>query len=162
MRPSGATPRDAPGVAVNVPRSPPHALCFEVAAPGLVVFIAPMDRTAKPVILVVEDEPLVLIHSHLALEDAGYHIVAARDAAEALEHLSARDDIRALFTDVQLPGVLDGLALARRVSAERPEIAIVVTSGSVAIEPGDLPAASRFIAKPYNAMQVVRMLDAAT
>jgi len=120
-----------------------------------------MDQRAKPVILVVEDEPLVLIHSHLALEDAGYDIVTARDAAEALDHLSARNDIRALFTDVRLPGPLDGLALARRVSAQRPEIAIVVTSGSVSIDPGDLPVASQFIAKPYTATQIIRVFDAA-
>lgn len=121
-----------------------------------------MDHYAKPVILIVEDEPLVLIHSRLALEDAGYDILPANDAAEALDHLSARADIHALFTDVHLPGRLDGLALARRVSAERPGMTIVVTSGSITVDPAALPPTSHFIAKPYTAAQITRVLDAAS
>lgn len=113
----------------------------------------------RPTVLVVEDEPLILIHSRLALEDAGFAIVAARDAAEALDLLAASRDLRALFTDVRLPGPMNGIALAHRVRAERGDIAIVVTSGSQAVDPVTLPADAVFIPKPYTAAQVTRLLD---
>lgn len=111
-----------------------------------------------PVILVVEDDPLILIHSHLALEDAGFTALPVRDATEALDTLSTRRDIRALFTDVRLPGSLDGLALAKRVHAERPEVEIVVTSGSTKVDESALPRGARFLPKPYTAFQVTRLL----
>lgn len=111
-----------------------------------------------PVILLVEDDPLILIHSHLALEDAGFVALPVRDAAAALDILSARADIHALFTDVRLPGALDGMALARRVRDERPEVEIVVTSGSAAVDQRLLPAGARFLPKPYTAFQVTRLL----
>jgi CheY-like chemotaxis protein len=114
--------------------------------------------TNAPVVLLVEDDPLILIHSHLALEDAGFAALPVRDAAEALDLLSTRGDIRALFTDVRLPGTLDGLALAKRVRAERPDVAIVVTSGSTRIGEDMLPRGAKFLPKPYTAFQVTRLL----
>lgn len=118
--------------------------------------------TNAPVVLIVEDEPLILIHSRLALEDAGYAIVAVSDGAQAMTALHERHDVRAIFTDVRLPGAIDGLALAHRVSADRPEIAILVTSGSQKVEDSDLPRSARFLAKPYTAAQVTRTLDSLT
>ena len=117
--------------------------------------------TPATVVLLVEDEPLILIHSHLALEDAGYAIVVARDAEEAFDALATRPDIGALFTDVQLSGGIDGLALARHARARNADLAIVVTSGSVAVDPDTLPVDGRFLAKPYTAVQVTRALEAA-
>lgn len=114
--------------------------------------------TNAPVVLVVEDDPLILIHSHLALEDAGFTALPVRDANEALDALSTRRDIHALFTDVRLPGALDGLALAKRVHAERPEMEIVVTSGSTKVDVSTLPRGARFLPKPYTAYQVTRLL----
>lgn len=114
--------------------------------------------TNAPVVLVVEDDPLILIHSHLALEDAGFTALPVRDANEALDALSTRRDIHALFTDVRLPGALDGLALAKRVHAERPEMEIVVTSGSTKVDVSTLPRGARFLPKPYTAFQVTRLL----
>lgn len=118
--------------------------------------------TQAPVVLIVEDEPLILIHSRLALEDAGYRIVAVSDGDEAMDALRDRQDVRAIFTDIRLPGKIDGLALARQVSADRPEIAIVVTSGSQSVDPGELPYRARFLAKPYTAAQITRTLDSLT
>lgn len=112
----------------------------------------------RPLVLLVEDDPLILIHSHLALEDAGFAALPVRDAREALDALSMRDDIRALFTDVRLPGAVDGLALARRVRAERPGIEIIVTSGATAVELGAMPEGTRFLPKPYTGFQVTRAL----
>lgn len=116
----------------------------------------------RPLVLVVEDDPLILIHSRLALEDAGYEALPVRDAGEALDLLAERSDIRALFTDVRMPGALDGLALARRVRAERPEMEIVVTSGSTRVDADALPDGARFLPKPYTAFQVTRALGALT
>jgi CheY-like chemotaxis protein len=112
----------------------------------------------RPLVLIVEDDPLILIHSRLALEDAGFEALPVRDAGEALDRLAERRDIRAVFTDVKMPGKLDGLALARRVRSERPEVEIVVTSGSTRVETGDLPLGARFLPKPYTAFQVTRAL----
>lgn len=114
--------------------------------------------TKAPVVLLVEDDPLILIHSHLALEDAGFAALPVRDAAEALDVLSTRGDIRALFTDVRLPGTLDGVALAKRVRAERPDVEIVVTSGSTKIGAEMLPHGAKFLPKPYTAFQITRLL----
>lgn len=113
---------------------------------------------ARPLVLIVEDDPLILIHSRLVLEDAGFAALPVRDAGEALELLAERSDIRALFTDVRMPGALDGLALARRVHAERPDVGIVVTSGSTEIAAGALPEGARFLPKPYTAFQITRAL----
>lgn len=115
----------------------------------------------RPVVLVVEDEPLILIHSHLALEDAGFCPIAVDDAAAALDVLNDRSDVQAMFTDVRLPGVMDGLLLARRVRRLYPHVAIVVTSGSQLAEPAMLPPGAAFIAKPYTAAQIVRLLNRA-
>lgn len=114
----------------------------------------------RPLVLLVEDDPLILIHSRLALEDAGFEALPVRDAGEALDRLAERGDIRALFTDVKMPGALDGLALATRVRAERPDVAIVVTSGSTKVDAAALPPGARFLPKPYTAFQVTRALSA--
>lgn len=114
--------------------------------------------TNAPIVLLVEDDPLILIHSHLALEDAGYVALPVRNAAEALDTLSTRNDIHALFTDVRLPGTLDGIGLAERVRAERPDVSIVVTSGSTGVDLAALPYGAEFLPKPYTAFQVTRLL----
>lgn len=112
----------------------------------------------RPLVLVVEDDPLILIHSHLALEDAGFAVLPVHSAGEALDSLASRTDIRALFTDVKLGGAIDGVALARRVHSERPGVEIVVTSGSRGIDPSTLPPGARFLPKPYTVFQVTRLL----
>ena len=67
-----------------------------------------MNAISKSVILVVDDDALVRVHSNLALEDAGYEVVEASNAADALIKLEERPDIAALFTDVRMPGALNG------------------------------------------------------
>lgn len=107
----------------------------------------------SPVVLLVEDDPLIQLHSRLVLEDAGYEVLAASDGDDALAKLAARDDVAALFTDIQLPGQLGGVELAQQVRRARPDMSIVVTSGKV---PADdvLPAGGRFVAKPYTAADI--------
>ena len=117
-----------------------------------------MNAISKSVILVVDDDALVRVHSNLALEDAGYEVVEASNAADALVKLEERPDIAALFTDVRMPGDLNGIDLANAVHAQRPDIAILVTSGT---DNGmmALPATAQFIRKPYTGAQLSRLLQ---
>ena len=74
----------------------------------------------------------------------------AVNGEEALLLLDARPDAKVLFTDVKMPGLLDGYVLARIVSKRRPDIGILVASGNRLPGPGDLPPGARFLAKPYS------------
>ena len=117
-----------------------------------------MNTVPKSVILVVDDDALVRVHSNLALEDAGYEVVEASNAADALAKLEERPDIAALFTDVRMPGALNGIDLAHAVHAQRPDIAILVTSGSDNGASAALPAAAQFLQKPYTKAQLSELL----
>lgn len=117
-----------------------------------------MNAIPKSVILVVDDDPLVRVHSNLALEDAGFEVLEASNAADALTKLEERPDIAALFTDIRMPGKLNGVDLANAVHAQRPDIAILVTSGADDGSSAALPEAARFVRKPYTGAQLSRLL----
>jgi CheY-like chemotaxis protein len=106
--------------------------------------------TTAPCILIVEDEPLVRLCATQALEDAGYQVIEAASADEAIAILENRRDIRVIFTDIHMPGSMDGLKLAHAVRHRWPPIKIIVTSGREMIAPQDLPDGGRFFAKPYD------------
>jgi len=90
------------------------------------------------------------------LEQAGFKVLEADHGDAAHELLTMRHpDIVLLFTDVQMPGTLDGFALARKVAKSWPHISLVVASGHVQPDPGELPDKAHFIAKPFSA-EVVR------
>ncbi|WP_267382457.1 MULTISPECIES: response regulator [unclassified Sphingomonas] len=116
------------------------------------------DRT-NTVVLVVEDEPLILMNAMQTFEDAGFEVVDAYDAEHALIRLTERPDINAMFTDVNMPGRFDGVELARMVHEHRPDVVIIVTSGAVAVQRDDLPERGEFIPKPYRAERVVDLID---
>src|SRR5580658_7486013 len=109
-----------------------------------------------PVILIVEDEALVRLAAVGMLEDAGFRMIEAVNADQALELLAADSDVQLLFTDVNMPGTINGLALARHVRDRWPHIGIMVASANQAPEPEDMPADSRFEQKPYCIDAVVR------
>lgn len=109
-------------------------------------------------VLVVEDEPFILMDALDLVEEAGWVGYGARNAVEALVEMEKRDDVAVLFTDVQMEGSMDGMDLARAVAVRWPEVRIVVTSGHVRPTEGDLPAAGVFIAKPYAPKVVVSTL----
>lgn len=113
---------------------------------------------ANPVVLVVEDEFLLRLVAVELVEDAGFRALSAANADEALSILETRGDVWLLFTDVQMPGSMDGLKLARAVRGRWPPIQIVTTSGQCIVEAADLPEGGRFLPKPYNAMQVSGLL----
>ena len=109
-----------------------------------------------PVILIVEDEALVRLSAVGILEDAGFRMIEAVNSDEALELLEADSDVQLLFTDVNMPGAIDGLALARQVRDRWPHIGIMVASANRVPQSEDLPAGSWFEQKPYSIDAVVR------
>jgi CheY-like chemotaxis protein len=112
----------------------------------------------RPVVLIVEAEFVVRIGTRAALETAGFDVLEAGDADEAIAILAARDDIRLIFTDIHMPGSMDGLKLAHFVRDRWPPVKIVATSGRVRVADSDLPEGGRFLAKPYSAAEVTATL----
>jgi two-component system, response regulator PdtaR len=111
----------------------------------------------RPFVLVVEDEPLLLLMAGDMVEDAGLKPVFAENADEAIRILESRDDIRIVFTDVRMPGSMDGVRLASAVRDRWPPIKLVVVSGHVLEEP-QLPDGTRFFRKPYHSDQIISSL----
>ena len=101
------------------------------------------------VILLVEDDVLVRMVAADVLEDAGFTVLESTNAEEALRLLETRPDVQVLFTDVNMPGALDGLGLAQTVHERSPGVGILIGSGRVRPDLGELPPGTRFIAKPY-------------
>jgi CheY-like chemotaxis protein len=110
---------------------------------------------APPVVLVVEDEMLLRMRAVDMVEDAGYTSVEAVDADEAVTILEARSDIALLFTDIQMPGSMDGLRLAHAVHERWPPIKIILVSGALNLVNSDIPADSRFFGKPLEAQEMI-------
>jgi len=106
-------------------------------------------------ILIVEDEALVRFLGVGMFADAGFRVIEAADSEEALEVLAADSEVQLLFTDVNLPGTMDGLALAAQVHDRWPHIGIIVVSGKAIPQPHELPAGCRFYRKPYDADTVI-------
>jgi CheY-like chemotaxis protein len=112
----------------------------------------------RPVVLIVEDELLLRIDAAEMIEAAGFEVIEAANADEAIEVLEARRDITVVFTDIQMPGSMDGLKLARAVRGRWPPIKIIATSGRLHVGDTDLPEGGRFLPKPYSHAQVARVL----
>ena len=112
----------------------------------------------RPVILVVEDEFLLRMDAAEMVAAAGFAVVEAANADEAIEILETRSDIAVVFTDIQMPGTMDGLRLARAVRGRWPPIKIVATSGHLTVAETDLPEGGRFLPKPYRAVDVTCVL----
>jgi CheY-like chemotaxis protein len=111
-----------------------------------------------PVVLVVEDEPLLRMLAVEVVEEAGFIAIEARDADEAVVLLESRTDITLLFTDINMPGSMDGLKLAHAVRDRWPPIKILLVSGQVRLPPSELPSNSCFVGKPYQASALVEEL----
>lgn len=112
----------------------------------------------RPVVLIVEDELLLRIDAAEMIEAAGFEVVEAADADQAIEVLEARRDITVVFTDIQMPGSMDGLKLARAIRGRWPPIKIIATSGRLNVGEMDLPEGGRFLPKPYSHVEVARVL----
>jgi DNA-binding response OmpR family regulator len=117
-----------------------------------------MDRNAldtKAGILVVEDEALIRLWVADILEENGFSVLEAKDADAALKLLESRRDVKLLFTDVQMPGTLNGMELAREVHARWPHILLVITSGRERPTRAEIPDDGRFVAKPYSGEELL-------
>ena len=112
--------------------------------------MAPGTYAKVPAVLIVEDEPLVRLCAVETVEGAGFEVIEAANADEAIRILESRSDIRVVFTDLHMPGSMDGLKLAHAVRNRWPPIKIIVTSGRDRVAEQDLPAGGRFFAKPYD------------
>ena len=122
-----------------------------------------MENTPKATlppstVLVVEDEVFVRIVAADMLEESGFKVLEAGDAAEALDLIAAHNEIAILFTDVNMPGEMDGVALAAEVVRRHPEIKVVVTSGRQWIGDQDLPDNGRFLKKPYGRAELTAIV----
>ena len=99
------------------------------------------------------------------VEDAGFIVVEAANADQAIAILEVRLDITVVFTDIQMPGSMDGLKLAAAIRGRWPPIHIIATSGLVPVRKDDLPSGGRFLPKPYSPAQIVgalrELIDAA-
>jgi CheY-like chemotaxis protein len=105
---------------------------------------------APTVVLIVEDEVILRFNAVSIAEDAGFEVLEAANADEAIILLERHTDIRILFTDIDMPGSMDGLRLSRAVRDRWPPIKIILTSGHVKVQVGDIPDGSLFFTKPYQ------------
>src|SRR5262245_48729370 len=117
------------------------------------------DSEKRATVLLVEDEPMVSDIAAEALQEQGFDVEAVSTASEALLRLRMGSTFDILFTDVHLPGGMDGAALARRARELRPDLPVVYTSGRQSVigkvDPVD---GAMFVAKPYDPYNVGRML----
>src|SRR5271168_3081756 len=111
-------------------------------------------------ILIVEDEPLIRMGIASQLEDAGFLIYEAGNADEAICRLEEYAEIRLVFTDINMPGSMDGLKLAHYARGRWPPVKLILTSGHTRPRAEDLPAGSGFFGKPYQLEKIVGSLQA--
>jgi two-component system, response regulator PdtaR len=123
-------------------------------------------NNGRAVVLVVEDSTLIRMGAVDLVLSAGYEALEARDADEAIRILESRSDIDLVFTDVQMPGTMDGIKLSHYIRDRWPPVKLIVASGMAILEESILPEGSRFFLKPYNdhaiADAMARMLSSET
>ncbi|ALN75788.1 hypothetical protein M673_23850 (plasmid) [Aureimonas sp. AU20] len=119
------------------------------------------DIVTDKCVLIVEDEPLIRVDAVDMVEDEGFPVCAAPNAAKALAILETRDDIGILFTDIDMPGEMDGLELARTVRKRWPHIAIIIVSGHTQLSDAQVPKGGEFFSKPYLRATILKALHRA-
>ncbi|RYB06005.1 response regulator [Lichenibacterium ramalinae] len=121
-----------------------------------------MTQTSPPgraVVLIVEDEPIVRMMVIDLFEDEGFEVLEAATGDQALTIFDERRDVALLFTDVEMPGKVDGYALAHWVHANRPAVKTVIVSGRAMPNAGDMPEGATFVGKPYDHDDVMRRIQ---
>jgi CheY-like chemotaxis protein len=116
------------------------------------------DKSVSPVVLIVEDEGLVRMTAAEDLIDAGFRILEAADADEAIRLLETHPEITILFTDIDMPGSMDGIRLAHAVRERWPPVKLVLVSGHQSPDAKLLPSETTFFAKPYDMATVSKAL----
>ena len=107
-------------------------------------------------ILFFDDEALIRLLAADALRDAGFTVIEASHAEEALTYIASGAAVDLVFTDVQMPGPIDGLGLARQLRARSPSIPVIITSGNLRAPPDGLPGI--FVPKPYDTDRVIALI----
>lgn len=118
-----------------------------------------LASSRRPLVLVVEDEHFVRMMAVDAIRDAGYATIEAEDGDRAIALLDQRDDIELVFTDIRMPGKIDGLDLARRIRESRPATPVVLTSGHMFEGDSEIPTSTPFLQKPYRAAALIGQLN---
>ena len=113
----------------------------------------------RSLVLIVEDEVLLRWAAAEAAIAAGFGVVEAGNAIEAISILEKREDIGVVFTDVHMPGAIDGLQLAHLVRSRWPPIRIIATSGQLKLREDDLPRGGHYLQKPYPVSKLTNMLE---
>lgn len=113
---------------------------------------------ANELVLVVEDEALIRMGAAELIRDLGFEVLEAVDANHAVSLLESVPDITVVFTDVEMPGSMDGLLLAAVVRDRWPPIALLVTSGKVHPASSDMPTGTQFMSKPYSPLELKERL----
>jgi DNA-binding NtrC family response regulator len=106
-------------------------------------------------VIVVEDEPIMRMDIAMSLQDAGFIVLEASNADEAIALLNAHSEIRLMFTDIDMPGSMDGLKLAKAVRGRWPPVKIIIASGQRDLNDEVLPVEGKFFSKPYDHGRVV-------
>ena len=104
----------------------------------------------RQTILIVEDEPLLLMDAVDMVDEAGFEALEASNADQAIEILASRADIRIVLTDIDMPGSMDGLKLAQYVRGRWPPIEIIIVSGHRTVPAEEMPERGLFFSKPYS------------
>jgi CheY-like chemotaxis protein len=130
----------------------PIARIFEIMVPSL----GAQADTAPHCVLVVEDDVSIRLVLAEAMRDAALCVIEARTGEDAVNYLNTGGQVSLVFSDIQMPGPIDGLQLARRLRASHPAVPVILTSGN--IRPAELANTEKFIPKPYDIGRVVALV----
>ena len=115
-------------------------------------------KNGRQVVLIVEDDHLIRMSVVDLVLSAGYEALEAGDADEAIHILELRDNIDLVFTDVQMPGTMDGIKLAHYIRDRWPPVKLIVASGAAILEESMLPDGSLFFPKPYKELAITEAM----
>jgi two-component system, response regulator PdtaR len=110
------------------------------------------------VVLIVDDEVFARLFAVQIFLDLGYTVLEAEDARQALAVLDRNDDVGLLFTDINMPGDMDGVGLIQHIRDQHPQIRCIATSGRSKPEPDAVSEPVRFLAKPYTALHLTEAI----
>jgi len=115
-------------------------------------------NNGKAVVLIVEDSIIIRMGAVDLVKSAGYEALEASDADGAISILEQRDDIDLVFTDVQMPGTMDGIKLSHFIHNRWPPVKLIVASANTILEESSLPDGSKFLPKPYDEHTIIEAM----